>query len=146
MAKAWVCRCSGYPALTRVDIVIHNGQGMGMQEADPLHMYVAASTPKAFADAARLAQNLIDTVRAEHAKHAPYAPQQQQQHGGPYGAGVPAPGGQGVPPQHMAAAYGYPPPGAAYPPPGAYPHPHAAPGACSFLPVSSQAVFMGLLS
>ena len=99
----------------------------------PLHIYVAAATPKAFGDAARLAQNLIDTVRAEHAKHAPYAaqPAPQQQQGGAYGAGGPIPG-HGVPPPHVAAAYGFPPPGAAYPPPGAYPPPHAAPGWCSF--------------
>ena len=44
------------------------GRGSGIQEGDALHIYISAAIPKAFAEAAKLAQNLIDTVKAEHDK------------------------------------------------------------------------------
>ncbi len=92
------------------------------QEAEPLHIFVSSALPKAFADASKLAQNLIDTVRAEHAKAYPYPPAG----GPPTAAGVPPAYGAGPPPYgtatpYGAGPYGYPPPTAApygYPPPG----------------------------
>ena len=44
------------------------GKGSGIQEGDALHIYISAAIPKAFSEAAKLAQNLLDTVKAEHDK------------------------------------------------------------------------------
>ena len=44
------------------------GKGSGIQEGEPLHIYVSSGIPKSFAEAVKLAQNLIDTVKAEHDK------------------------------------------------------------------------------
>ena len=44
------------------------GKGSGIQEGDALHIYISSAIPKAFAEAAKLAQNLLDTVKAEHDK------------------------------------------------------------------------------
>ena len=91
---------------------------------------MSAALPKAFTEATKLAQNLLDTVRAEHAKAYPYVPTggaPPAAAAGPPGYGtappvaVGGPPGYGAPPQPYGA-YGYPPPGAApyaYPPPGA---------------------------
>lgn len=46
------------------------GKGSGIQEGDALHIYISSAIPKAFAEAAKLAQNLLDTVKAEHDKQA----------------------------------------------------------------------------
>ena len=117
------------------------------QEAEPLHIHVAAGSAKMFADAAKLAQNLIDTLRVEHEKQFPYAaaaaqypstqqpeaqpqaqPQAQQPPSSAPYAGGPAPSQQQQQQQqHVPAAH----PGYGYPPPGAYPPAAAAaPGAC----------------
>lgn len=108
---------------------------MRIQETEALHIFVSSALPKAFGDATKLAQNLIDTVRGEHVKAYPYVPTG----GAPPAAGVspaygatPPPAARG-PPSYGSApppqqpgppygAYGYPPPGAApyaYPPPSA---------------------------
>ena len=44
------------------------GKGSGIQESEALHIFVSAAIPKAFAEAVKLAQNLIDTVKSEHDK------------------------------------------------------------------------------
>ena len=46
------------------------GKGSGIQEGDALHIYISSAIPKAFAEAAKLAQNLLDTVKSEHDKQA----------------------------------------------------------------------------
>lgn len=86
------------------------------QETEALHIFVSSALPKAFGDATKLAQNLIDTVRAEHAKAYPYVPPAA---GGPPAYGSAPPPQQPGPPY---GGYGYPPPTAApyaYPPQGA---------------------------
>ncbi len=85
-----------------------------LQEAEPLNIFVSSGLPKAFADASKLAQNLIDTVRGEHAKAYPYTPTggPPAVAGGPpaYGGGLPP---YGTAPPYSAGPYGYPPPAAA---------------------------------
>ena len=44
------------------------GRGSGIQESDALHIYISSGIPKSFSEAAKLAQNLIDTVKSEHDK------------------------------------------------------------------------------
>ena len=44
------------------------GRGSGIQESDALHIYISSAIPKSFSEAAKLAQNLIDTVKSEHDK------------------------------------------------------------------------------
>ena len=44
------------------------GKGAGIQESDALHIYISSAIPKSFSEAAKLAQNLIDTVKSEHDK------------------------------------------------------------------------------
>ena len=44
------------------------GKGSGIQETEALHIFISAAIPKAFAEALKLAQNLIDTVKSEHDK------------------------------------------------------------------------------
>ncbi|EIE23783.1 hypothetical protein COCSUDRAFT_63305 [Coccomyxa subellipsoidea C-169] len=99
------------------------GRGSGTQETEALHIFVSSALPKAFGDATKLAQNLNDTVRAEHAKAYPYVPMG----GPPPAAGAPPAYGAAPPPQQPGppyGGYGYPPPTAA---PNAYPPQAAAP-------------------
>ncbi len=91
------------------------------QETEALHIFVSSALPKAFGDATKLAQNLNDTVRAEHAKAYPYVPM-----GGPPPAAGGSPAYASAPPPQQPGppygGYGYPPPTAApyvYPPQGA---------------------------
>ncbi|CAL8471825.1 g11367 [Coccomyxa elongata] len=102
------------------------GRGSGTQEAEPLHIFVSSALPKAFADASKLAQNLIDTVRAEHAKAYPYPPSG----GPPAAAGVPPAYGAGPPPYGTATPYGAGPYG--YPLPTAAPYGYPSPGAAPY--------------
>ena len=44
------------------------GKGSGIQESDALHIYISSGIPKSFSEAAKLAQNLTDTVKSEHDK------------------------------------------------------------------------------
>ena len=46
------------------------GRGSGIQEGDALHIYISSGIPKSASEAAKLAQNLIDTVKSEHDKQA----------------------------------------------------------------------------
>lgn len=101
-----------------------NGMCLCLQENEPLHIFISSPVQKAFADAVKLAQSLLDTIKDEHAKQFPHAPLSAPPYSGggvpPPAAGVPA--GYSQPPYSgYGAAPGYGPPASGYPPPHMYP-------------------------
>ncbi|GFR46618.1 hypothetical protein Agub_g8222 [Astrephomene gubernaculifera] len=133
------------------------GRGSGDAEGpDPLHVHIAAPSPKALEDAKSLLLDLLRTVVEDYSRSNPSlahtvqpptviqlpAQQQQQQqqpptppygsapppYPPPYGAAAPPPGAPYYPPPGHPPYY--PPPGQPYPPPqpyGSAPPPYGAP-------------------
>ncbi|KAE8234312.1 hypothetical protein CF326_g641 [Tilletia indica] len=81
------------------------GQGSSFIETDtqresdePMHIHLACQDEEALKEAKRLAEDLVDAVRAEHRKAEAALQQQQQQFGGPFpGQGFGGGGGGGRP-------------------------------------------------